>query len=202
MGLEDERWELAHFYFAFVAQVFSCRPELVLLLAYVWETVEEVLFDCCGLFDDYETEYDRHEVLTDSLVEDPLVAVAGIACGWMLCSVCPDVKVTRRNHAFFVVSALVVGFSTVLGGLYTYTDDHDFPWGYVATCAIGLAFFLFHGASHVFLAHSLVLVAVPPLLVEAVHVGRLYALGGAAAISMTASAAAGASGRDLRIDFM
>jgi len=203
MTIEDERWEVVHLYAAFAAMTFCRRPVLVLLLAYVWESIEEILFDCCGLFDGAYDELTRHEVLTDSLVEDPTLAIMGIICAWALLGAYPSLKLNPKyGDDTFVLSALVVGFALVLSPIYVYTDDDDFPWGYVATQVIGLVFFLVHGAPGIFLAHSLVLVALPPLLVEVGDLHRLAALSLAAVLSLAASMVGAVPPEDLNIAFM
>ena len=166
--MAEEKWEILHLYAPFVGALFSGKPVLVMLLVYVWETTEEILFDCCELFDD-DTLL-RHEPLTNSLIVDPLQGVIGIVCGLVLRR--SGARVSRRcfwasngNVVPFVLSFVVVFAGAALSGLYTYRDrlgdDDAFPWGYSAFVVIAAAFLLLHDATADVYAHSALLLLVP-----------------------------------------
>lgn len=126
-----DRWVVPHQILPFVLTMFGVDYRLVLLLVYVWETIEVFLMHCLQLFE--------VEDVTDTIISDPIQGFLGVCAAMVLLKINGHSTILNEPFDVFNFKHLIHFILLASPGLTMLNQVYDINlhWLYpVALCAV------------------------------------------------------------------
>lgn len=121
-----DRWVVPHQILPMVLVVYGIEHKIVLLLVYLWETLEVLFMSCLQLFEE--------EDITNSIISDPLQGFIGIIMGLLILKRYDKIN----NNVNLNINTLIdfALFCSVGVTLFDFFYDRNLHWLYIPVLCI------------------------------------------------------------------